>query len=131
MREPSKPARKPTTVDLDLRQVRRSKPMIQEKVMSSHTKSLAGLALAGAFATALSLAAQPTLAADDQEKCFGIAKATENDCASEGSNTCAGTSKVDYDGSAWKLVPKGTCTTTEVLLPDGKTRKGSLEAIKG
>ena len=38
----------------------------------------------------------------------------------------AGTSKIDYQGNAWKLVPKGTCTTME--LPDG--RQGSLEALE-
>jgi len=27
--------------------------------------------------------------------------------------TCAATAKVDYQGNAWKLVPKGTCTTIE------------------
>ena len=34
-----------------------------------------------------------------------------NDCAAGPGTTCAGTSKVDYQGNAWKLVPKGTCTT--------------------
>lgn len=97
----------------------------------SSINTLTGLALAGLFTSALTLAAQPSVAADDQEKCYGIAKAGGNDCASGTNNSCAGTSKVDYDGSAWKLVKKGTCATTEVKLPDGQTRKGSLEAIKG
>ena len=64
-------------------------------------------------------------AADDQEKCFGVAKAGENDCKAGAGTTCAGTSKVDYQGNSWKLVPKGTCTTME--LPDG--RKGSPEPL--
>jgi uncharacterized membrane protein len=88
------------------------------------------LAVAGALATAVALAAAPASAADDMEKCFGIAKSGQNDCAAEGSNSCAGTSKVDFDPKAWKLVKKGTCTATTVTLPDGKTRNGSLEAIK-
>ncbi len=33
--------------------------------------------------------------------------------------------QVDYQGNAWKLVPKGTCTTIDT--PFGK---GSLEPIK-
>ena len=63
--------------------------------------------------------------AEDQEKCFGVAKAGENDCAAGKGTTCAGTSKIEYQGNAWKLVPKGSCTTME--LPDGRT--GSLEAL--
>ena len=66
----------------------------------------------------------PAVAAD-QEKCFGVAKAGENDCAAGKGTTCAGTSTIDYQGNAWKLVPKGTCTTME--LPDG--RKGSPTAL--
>jgi uncharacterized membrane protein len=92
---------------------------------------ITSLAVAGALASAVSLASIPAQAADDMEKCFGIAKAGQNDCAAEGSNSCAGTSKVDFDPHGWKLVKKGTCITTTVTLPDGKTRNGSLEAIKG
>jgi uncharacterized membrane protein len=39
--------------------------------------------------------------------------------------TCAGTSKVDYQGNAWKYVAKGTCTTMKT--PKGM---GSLKPIK-
>ena len=101
--------------------------------MTAKLLPLPALALAGAFASALSMAALPTTAtaADEQEKCFGISKAGQNDCAAEGSNSCAGTSKVDYDPHGWKLVKKGTCTSTSVTLPDGKTRNGALEPIKG
>jgi uncharacterized membrane protein len=83
-------------------------------------------ALAGSLAAALS--SLPTLAiADDaaQEKCFGVALAGQNDCAAGPGTTCSGTSTIDYQGNAWKLVPAGTCTTME--LPDGRT--GSLEAL--
>src|SRR3954447_24065784 len=37
-----------------------------------------------------------------QEKCFGIALRGQNDCAAGPGTTCAGTSKVDYQGNAWK-----------------------------
>ncbi|MGE0054703.1 MAG: DUF2282 domain-containing protein [Hyphomicrobium sp.] len=89
--------------------------------------------LAASFAAALAIASAPASAADnsDMEKCYGISKAGANDCASEGSNSCAGTSKVDYHASAWKLVKKGTCTTTTVSLPDGTSRNGSLQPTKG
>ena len=43
------------------------------------------------------------------EKCYGVALAGENDCAAGAGTTCAGTSKVDYQGNAWKYVPAGTC----------------------
>lgn len=43
------------------------------------------------------------------EKCYGLAKAGQNDCASTGSNSCAGTSRVDADPNAWIYVPAGYC----------------------
>lgn len=45
----------------------------------------------------------------DAEKCYGVAKAGKNDCASTGNNSCAGTSKADGDPGAWIYVPVGTC----------------------
>jgi uncharacterized membrane protein len=59
------------------------------------------------------------------EKCYGVAKAGQNDCAAGPGTTCAGTSKVDYQGNAWKYVPKGTCTTMQT--PKGM---GSLQPVK-
>ena len=47
----------------------------------------------------------------DQEKCYGVAKAGENDCKAGAGTSFAGTSKVDYQGDAWKMVKKGTCVT--------------------
>jgi uncharacterized membrane protein len=95
--------------------------------MTKNSKKLSGVAVASAFAAALGMAASATpAAAAGQEKCFGVAKAGENDCAAGKGTTCAGTSTVDYQGNAWKLVPEGTCTTME--LPDG--RQGSLEALE-
>ncbi|BAQ18552.1 DUF2282 domain-containing protein [Methyloceanibacter caenitepidi] len=96
--------------------------------MTHHSKSLSGVAVASAFAAALGIAATtaPAAAEDEQEKCFGVAKAGENDCAAGPGTTCAGTSTIDYQGNSWKLVPKGTCTTME--LPGGRT--GSLEALE-
>lgn len=45
------------------------------------------------------------------EKCYGVAKAGQNDCKAGAGTTCAGTSKVNYDGKAFKEVPVGTCVT--------------------
>jgi uncharacterized membrane protein len=65
------------------------------------------LALGAAF-LALPAAAQPA----DKEKCFGVALKGKNDCAAGAGTTCAGTAKVDHQGNAWSLVPKGTCEKT-------------------
>lgn len=54
----------------------------------------------------------PAEAAGKKEKCYGIAKAGQNDCANlAGTHSCAGQSKVDNDKGEWKLVDKGTCST--------------------
>ncbi len=91
--------------------------------MSYHVKTLA---VAGSLAAALTAHfANPASADEAKEKCFGVAMAGQNDCAAGPGTTCAGTSKVDYQGNSFKLVPAGTCMTME--LPDG--RMGSLEAL--
>ncbi len=51
------------------------------------------------------------------EPCFGAALKGHNDCYAGTGTTCAGTSTVDYQGNAFKLVPKGTCTS--VSTPNG------------
>jgi len=72
------------------------------------------LAVAGtALASNASAQAKPAM-----EKCYGIAKAGKNDCKAGAGTTCAGTSKADYQGNAWKLVKAGTCVNT-------KTPKGN------
>jgi len=46
----------------------------------------------------------------EMEKCFGVAKAGQNDCASvKGTHSCAGQGKKDNDPGEWKFVAKGTC----------------------
>ena len=88
------------------------------------------LAIAGAVAAALTATFATQAAAQAKEKCFGVSLAGKNDCAAGPGTTCAGTSTVDYQGNAWTLVDKGTCT--EIELPaaaDGSARAGSLEAL--
>jgi uncharacterized membrane protein len=92
----------------------------------SKTTPLTSLAIAGAIASVLATMAGPAAAdGPTQEKCFGIATTGMNDCAAGPGTTCAGTSRVDYQGNAWKLVPAGTCTT--ITLPGD--RVGSLEPL--
>lgn len=82
------------------------------------------LSLAAALGATLSAAAARAEDAP-QEKCFGVALKGQNDCAAGAGTTCAGTSRVDYQGNSWKLVPKGTCATMK--LPGD--RMGSLTAL--
>ena len=87
----------------------------------------AAAALAGSFAAALAIVATPAVAQNaDKERCYGISMAGKNDCAAGPGTTCAGTSKVDYQGNAWKYVAKGTCAAMKT--PKGM---GSLQPVKG
>lgn len=98
--------------------------------MTATTRTLSAAALALALGSALSIAALPTTAhaADDMEKCFGVAMKGKNDCAAGAGTTCAGTSKSDHQANAWKLVPKGTCETT--ASPTSPTGFGQMAAYK-
>ena len=81
------------------------------------------LALGAAFA-AVPAAAQSA----DNEHCYGVALKGKNDCAAGPGTTCAGTSKVDHQGSAWSLVPKGSCEKT--ASKTSPTGFGQLKAFK-
>jgi uncharacterized membrane protein len=82
--------------------------------MNDQAKRVTGLAVGCAFAAPLGIVASNQGAGaadeDEQEKCYGVAKAGENGCEA-GPGTRAGSSKVDYQGNSWVLVPKGTCLT--------------------
>jgi uncharacterized membrane protein len=83
-------------------------------------RTLTIAALAAGVLAAGSAAAQDKGASikGEKEKCYGISMAGKNDCAAGPGTSCAGTSKSDYQGNAWKYVAKGTCTTV-------KTPKGN------
>jgi uncharacterized membrane protein len=74
-----------------------------------------------AAAVALSIVTLATTSHADQpkpmEKCYGVAHAGKNDCAAGAGTSCAGTAKADYQGNAWMLVDKGTCT--KIKTPKG------------
>lgn len=87
--------------------------------------TIATLALAGSLATALAAIAAPPAHADEgKEKCYGVAMKGQNDCAAGPGTTCAGTSKVDYQQNAWKLVPKGTCVSMKTPMGHGSLMQG-------
>jgi len=70
------------------------------------------LASALAFGAISAAHAGPVAPDASKDKCFGIAKAGQNDCASaSGSHSCAGTATKDKDPGDWKYVEKGTCDT--------------------
>ena len=43
------------------------------------------------------------------ERCYGIARVGQNDCASTGNNDCAGTATKANDLRAWIYLPEGYC----------------------
>lgn len=94
--------------------------------MKSRTLAVTAIALATlASGTALAQDKKDMKKEGGIEKCYGVSMAGKNDCAAGPGTTCAGTSKMDYQGNAWKHVPKGTCTS--IKTPKGM---GSLSPIK-
>ena len=92
--------------------------------------SITTATLAGSLATAFTLIAMSAATAQapaqpNADKCYGVSLAGKNDCGAGPGTTCAGTSKVDYQGNAWKYVAKGTCAAMKT--PKGT---GSLAPIK-
>ena len=90
------------------------------------------LIVSSAFASALALgllgavAAQGMASSDGKEKCYGIAKAGQNDCSNlAGSHSCAGQAKVDADPGEWRYVAKGTCKAMK-----GMTAEEAKKAAK-
>ena len=96
--------------------------------MTTRTLSLGALALVAltsGAAMAQTSAAPMDVAKPAMEKCYGVSMAGKNDCAAGPGTTCAGSSKVDYQGNAWKFVPAGTCAS--IKTPKGM---GSLMPVK-
>ncbi len=94
--------------------------------MNTHTFASATLLTLAALASGAAMAQdKPMDTKLAMEKCFGVSLAAKNDCKAGAGTSCAGTSKVDYQGNAWKNVAKGTCTT--IKTPNGT---GSLAEIK-
>jgi uncharacterized membrane protein len=79
------------------------------------------LLLASAVAAAISSPLMSTAQAADNEKCYGVAAAGQNDCQTA-SNACAGQVAEAGRGDAWISVPTGTCQ---------KINGGSLEPKQG
>lgn len=94
------------------------------------TAALLGTAMATALASSAFAGPVAAEAMVGMEKCFGVSLAGKNDCAAGPGTTCAGTSKVDYQGNSWTLVPVGLCDNGEFwskVLPGD--RKGSMAEV--
>ncbi len=92
----------------------------------NHTRLLITTALAtlttGVLLPATASAADVKCA--EQERCFGVARAGKNDCATA-TSACAGTAKQDFMKDAWVYVPKGTCqklASGATVAPDTKKK---------
>lgn len=97
----------------------------------SHSRSIPTTAAALALALGSALILANTAVASEgakKERCYGIALKGKNDCAAGPGTTCAGTSRVDYQGNAWKYVAAGSCETT--ASPTSPTGFGQLAAFK-
>jgi uncharacterized membrane protein len=92
--------------------------------VNTRRRLLTALALSS-LVTAAAQAADKAPKKPATEKCYGVSLAGQNDCAAGPGTSCAGSSKVDYQGNAWKKVPVGTCTTIQT--PKGR---GSLQPLK-
>lgn len=89
------------------------------------------LIASSALASILALGVVGNAAAQEggKEKCYGVAKAGQNDCANlSGSHSCAGQAKADNDTAEWKYVAKGTCASMGGL--SAADAKKKMEAKK-
>ena len=84
-----------------------------------HT-AIAGVLALGALHEAQ---AQNADAKSPKDKCYGIAKAGQNDCGTA-RHTCAGLAKRDNEPDEWKYVPRGTCEKAGGKLTPGDAGKG-------
>lgn len=88
---------------------------------------IASSALASVLALGLLSGAN---AADEKsstkEKCYGVAKAGQNDCANlSGTHSCAGQNKTDNGADEWRYVAKGTCAKM-----GGKSHEEAMAMVK-
>ena len=82
--------------------------------------AMASLFALGALGAVTAHAADPK----GMVKCFGIAKAGQNDCGSnKTAHACSGQAKVDNDPNDFKYVKTGTCKDMGGSLKPGMMKK--------
>jgi uncharacterized membrane protein len=88
------------------------------------------LVVSSALASVLALGLAGHVAAQEKgkDKCYGIAKAGQNDCANlSGTHSCAGLNKADNDPGEWKYVAKGTCKDMKGLSAEEAKAKVAMK----
>lgn len=70
--------------------------------------NLKSIAIASAVGSLLAIGSASAEDAPKKEKCYGIAKAGQNDCGT-GKHSCSGQAAADNLPDEWKYVPKGEC----------------------
>jgi uncharacterized membrane protein len=85
-------------------------------------QALIAAALASVCAAQATASGQMEMQSASEEKCFGVAKAGQNDCGTS-THGCAGLATTDKDPAEWKMVPKGTCEKAGGKLAPPKTEK--------
>ncbi|WP_075997370.1 BufA1 family periplasmic bufferin-type metallophore [Salaquimonas pukyongi] len=96
--------------------------------MSKKATTAAMIAGAVSAAVAMGVAVQPAQAA--KIKCYGVSEAGKNDCAAGPGTTCAGTSKVDYQGNAWAYVEAESCDDIVIKVDGEEDRMGSSDPLE-
>ena len=91
---------------------------MSSRPVSASAASAVFLALSALSSGAIADATKAAETKPAMEKCYGVALAGKNDCQAGAGTSCAGTSKMDYQGNSWKNVPAGTCLSI-------KTPKGN------
>jgi uncharacterized membrane protein len=85
----------------------------------NHKRILISSAVVGLIAVATG----PAHAQDkSKEKCYGIAKAGQNDCGTA-KHSCAGKAAKDNDAAEWKYVAAGTCSKIGGKPSGGEAKK--------
>jgi uncharacterized membrane protein len=98
--------------------------MSQQRIAAAAVAGLLALGTAG-------FAAAQQDQMKGQEKCWGVAKAGQNDCGSQKTaHACAGQSKVNYDPNDFKMVKSGTCEKMGGSLVQGEPGKLAKEQGK-
>ena len=84
-------------------------------------KPIVAAAIAGLFALGAAGGAMAQDVKPGQEKCWGVAKAGQNDCGSnKTAHSCAGQSAKNYDPNDFKVVKAGTCQKMGGSLTQGE-----------
>ncbi len=90
--------------------------------MSTNEKLLLS-AIAGLIALGAALPASAQDSKAQTEKCYGIAKAGQNDCGTA-RHSCAGKATRDNAPDEWKYVAKGTCEKLGGKSTPGQSAEG-------